>query len=197
MYKQRRTRRQVQAEETKSKLFDAAMRLLDKKDFDSITIRDIVREAEVSIGTFYNYYETKRDVFFETYEIADNYFQNKVYPELMNAPVEERIPLFFDAYSDYNCLVTPLALTKIIYHPDNKNFHRARDYGMLPILVELIDQYKSQSIFHTPDPSQNIANFFMVCLRGVVYDWCTCDGSYDLRETVRQYSKKLLKIYTD
>lgn len=196
MNRAEKTKRQVQAEETKTKLFQAAMRLLEKEGFDSITIRDIVREANVSIGTFYNYYETKRDVFCQTYQIADAYFQDEVYPELMQLPVEDRLPYFFDAYTDYNCMVTPLALTKIIYHPDNKNFHRRNDYGMIPILIELVDQVKEAAIFHTEEPSEEISQFFMVCLRGVVYDWCTCDGSYDLKEAIRQYSRKLMRVYS-
>ena len=193
--KVKKTRRQIQAEDTKNKIFKAAMQLLEQEDFDSITIREIVRAADVSIGTFYNYYETKRDVFCQTYQIADDYFQDEIYPQLQSLPIDERFRFFFDAYTDYNCMVTPLTLTKIIYHPDNKNFHRHNDYGMIPILVELIDQAKAELYFHTQEASEDIAQFFMVCLRGVVYDWCTCDGSYDLKHAIRQYSQKLLKIY--
>ena len=58
-----KTRRQLQAEQTKDKLFEAAVSLLAEKDFEQITIRDIVAKAHVSIGTFYNYYSTKMEVF--------------------------------------------------------------------------------------------------------------------------------------
>ena len=57
-----KTRRQLQAEQTKDKLFEAAVSLLAEKDFEQITIRDIVAKAHVSIGTFYNYYSTKMDL---------------------------------------------------------------------------------------------------------------------------------------
>ena len=69
-----KTRRQLQAEQTKDKLFEAAVSLLAEKDFEQITIRDIVAKAHVSIGTFYNYYSTKMEVFYETYRVADHYF---------------------------------------------------------------------------------------------------------------------------
>ena len=67
-----KTRRQLQAEQTKDKLFEAAVSLLAEKDFEQITIRDIVAKAHVSIGTFYNYYSTKMEVFYETYRVADH-----------------------------------------------------------------------------------------------------------------------------
>lgn len=58
-----KSRRQLQSEQTKDRLFHAAMELLAERNFDDITIRDIVARAEVSIGTFYNYYSTKMEVF--------------------------------------------------------------------------------------------------------------------------------------
>ena len=77
-----KTRRQLQAEQTKDKLFEAAVSLLAEKDFEQITIRDIVAKAHVSIGTFYNYYSTKMEVFYETYRVADHYFSEVVAPAL-------------------------------------------------------------------------------------------------------------------
>ena len=49
-----KTARQIQAEQTKLQIFEAAMRLLEVQDFETITVRDIVQEAHVSVGSFYN-----------------------------------------------------------------------------------------------------------------------------------------------
>ena len=32
----------------------------------------------------------------------------------------------------------------------------------------------------------------MVCIRGLVYDWCICDGGYDLKEKMEMYVDALL-----
>ena len=40
-----KSRRQLQSEQTKDRLFHAAMELLAEKNFDDITIRDIVARA--------------------------------------------------------------------------------------------------------------------------------------------------------
>ena len=64
MVPETKTKRQLQAEQTKDRLFNAAVDLLSERDFDDITIRDIVARANVSIGTFYNYYSTKMEVFY-------------------------------------------------------------------------------------------------------------------------------------
>ena len=96
-------KRQLQAEQTKDKLFYAADALLAEKDYEDITIRDIISKADVSIGTFYHYFKTKLDVFYETYRVADHYFAEVVAPQLTQPTVREQILTFFDYYAHYSC----------------------------------------------------------------------------------------------
>ena len=118
-----KTRRQLQAEQTKDKLFEAAVSLLAEKDFEQITILDIVAKAHVSIGTFYNYYSTKMEVFYETYRVADHYFSEVVAPALTQGTVYERILAFFDYYARKGFVVV-----SIDYRLGMK---RARQAGLL------------------------------------------------------------------
>lgn len=75
---QQKLNRKDQAAQTRLLVFNTALKLLEHKDFEDIKIRDIVSEAGVSIGTFYNYFSTKLDVFYETYTLADDYFAEEV-----------------------------------------------------------------------------------------------------------------------
>ena len=47
---------------TKSDLKEALTRLLEKKDFEAISVSDIAREAGVNRGTFYLHYVDKFDM---------------------------------------------------------------------------------------------------------------------------------------
>ena len=133
-----KTRRQLQAEQTKDKLFEAAVSLLAEKDFEQITIRDIVAKAHVSIGTFYNYYSTKMEVFYETYRVADHYFSEVVAPALTQGTVYERILAFFDYYAHYNSDLTDMKMTRLLYNTDNPFFNRDPHQGMVGVLIELL-----------------------------------------------------------
>jgi AcrR family transcriptional regulator len=57
-----------QERETRRKLILAsAQKLFAEKDFRSVTVREIAKAAEVSIGTIYNYYGNLDELFFDVF----------------------------------------------------------------------------------------------------------------------------------
>lgn len=92
----------MQAINTKQKIYDAATDLIDKKGFDSTTIEDISKKANVSVGAFYHYYKSKDDIYFELYKIADQYFEEEVYPQLDGLNAAEQLHTYFMHYAKYN-----------------------------------------------------------------------------------------------
>ncbi len=49
-------------ERTRSSLIESAYRVFARKETDAVTIDDIIAEAGVARGTFYNYFQTREDV---------------------------------------------------------------------------------------------------------------------------------------
>lgn len=188
----KKNKRQLQAEQTKRQIFEAALRLLEREDFESITVRQIVQEAEVSIGSFYHSYASKLDVFYETYQIADEYFDTEVRSRLTQPTAGERIEYFFQEYAAYNTSRTAFPLIKVLYNPNNPYFHRSRDYGMRPMLAELVRQGIHSGEFRSSLDAEQGAEYLMVCSRGVVYDWCLADAGYSLQDRLLGYVRMLL-----
>lgn len=188
--------RKEQAEETKKLIFHKALELLEETPFEKITVRDIVKKANVSIGTFYHYYSTKLDVYYETYIIADEYFETVVKPEIYQlTDTREKLELFFEYYAKYNCEITDLALTQILYNSANKCFDRKSDIGMIPILVSILQEGLEHNIIKGDKSADEIAQFLMISIRGQVYHWCTNDGNYDLKIAMKEHIEMLLKIF--
>lgn len=191
----RKTQRQLQAERTKDRLFNAAVSLLEEMDFEQIKIRDIVARAQVSIGTFYNYYNTKMEVFYETYRIADDYFQDTVAPLLDQPTTHERLLAFFDQYARYCSELTDMKMTRLLYNTDNHYFNRTSPHGMISVLTEVIQTGLDRGELTGTDPAGNVAAYLMIATRGLVYNWCTTGGAYNLREAARTYVERLIKAY--
>ncbi len=188
--------RKEQAEETKKFIFQTALELLGEKEFDKITVRDIVKKANVSIGTFYHYYSTKLDVYYETYIIADEYFETVVKPKINElTDTREKLKLFFEYYAKYNCEITDITLTRVLYNSANKCFDRHSNIGMIPILVEILQEGLDNGSLQSEKTAEELAQFLMISIRGQIYHWCTNDGNYDLKEAVLEHLELLLKIF--
>ena len=182
--------------ETKQHLFDAAFKMLEEKPYEEITVRDIVKAADVSTGTFYLYYKTKLDVYYETYVLADKYFDTTVRRAVSRCDTtEKKLHCFFKSYARYSSEITSLALTKLLYNSDNKCFMRNINGGMRDLLSEIISEGLENGSVKSSESASDITEFLMIAIRGRVYDWCIHDGGYSLADLIEKDLSKLLEIY--
>ena len=66
-------------QEKKDNLFQAAYKLFINNKYEDVTIRDLVREANIPIGSFYRYFEDKDDLYIYMLKLGEK----KVYDELV------------------------------------------------------------------------------------------------------------------
>ncbi len=118
---QAKTKRQKQAIDTKNKIYKVSITLFEKYGYDNVHIKDIAKGADISVGTFYHYYKSKEDVFYEIYVRADQYFDTTVREELKEEYSVDRIIEFFDYYASKN-MDTDIDTLKQMLCINNKNY---------------------------------------------------------------------------
>ena len=185
--------RKQQALETKTRIYQTALSLMEKKNYQSITIEEISKSAGVSVGAFYHYFKSKNDIFFEIYQEADRYFEEYVAMELKAAPGQLRILEYFAHYAAY-CQRVGLDTVKSLYNPDNKLFIRY-DRFMLQLLKQVVNEAQTEQLLTVDLSAQQITEYLLIAARGVVCDWCLHDGLYDLSDMMQQYITRLLPIF--
>ena len=58
------SKREETKKENRAKIMSSALSVFSEKGLDGANIRDIIRESELSPGTFYNYFESKEEVYY-------------------------------------------------------------------------------------------------------------------------------------
>lgn len=187
------TKRQVQANRTKERIYQAAIKLLESDGFENIRIEDICRDAGVSVGSFYNYFNSKNEILELIFKQADEYFLQRVNKNIL--PLEPKAALhnFFEAYAAYS-QNTGLLTIRQLYCPDNQFFTKKR--GMQDVLESIFKTGQEKKVFSEDfSPEEMVKLFFMVA-RGVVYDWCIRCGEYDLVEKMNLVIDQYMRAFT-
>lgn len=83
--------RQLQALETKKKIYEVTKILVDTHGIDGISIRGIAKAANISIGTFYYYYSSKDEVIYNMMLYIKEKFLNEIKHDLRGNTYCEKI----------------------------------------------------------------------------------------------------------
>lgn len=187
------TNRQIQAINTKNKIYNAAVELLENNGYQNIRIEDICKQAGVSVGSFYTHFNSKNDILVEIFKRADDYFREEVLKSLGDKSVLDKIIDYFDYYAKYDESLG-IDMAKQLYTFDNKMFITEGRY-MQGLLNEIIIDAQKNGYLYLDIPAAEITKQLFVVARGVVYDWCLHDGGYNVREAMRNFIKRMLSTY--
>jgi AcrR family transcriptional regulator len=189
------TRRKIQADTTKRKIYEIAISLMEKKGFANTTIVEISQNAGVSVGTFYNYFSSKEEIFYDIFKKADEYFERTVARSIKNSggSASERIVLFFRYYARYDLKRGFHNITQL--YGTKTKFFAIKGRYMQELLKQIIGEgQKAGELLDDMDPDQ-ITEFMFVASRGVVYDWCIHEGSYNLETKMVEYMARLATVF--
>ncbi|MBU3176636.1 TetR/AcrR family transcriptional regulator [Clostridium estertheticum] len=185
--------RQLQALNTKNKIYKSAIDLMDKKGYKNIKIQDICKKAGVSVGSFYNCFKSKNEILIEIYKRADEYFIKEVANNIYSDNATNEIIKYFDYYAKYNVQVG-IDTMKLLYNSNNKLFiTKGRD--MQNLLNIIIARGQEKNELSNEMSKESITEYLFIAARGVVYNWCLYDGKFDLLEAMNEYMKRFIIIF--
>ena len=89
-------KRDITKNETKDKIKSVILALISKKSFNEITIREICKEAGISLGSFYNFYSSKEDIVFEAIDAGILFTSDNIMPLLKGANGLEDLNIYLN-----------------------------------------------------------------------------------------------------
>lgn len=86
------------SEDKRERIIQSAMQVFSKQSFNDASISEIVSGADISRGSFYQYFEDKMDLYMYLIGLF-----KKNYHNLMIKKFEQHDGYFYEAYKDYSC----------------------------------------------------------------------------------------------
>ncbi len=180
---------------TKGRIVSQAWTLFYKYGYDNTTIDDIVEAANTSKGSFYHYFDGKDQLLSSL-----SYLFDEKYEELMESydgslsPIEQLIYMNKELFMMIENTVSVSLLCRLfssqlltkgerhMLEPDRTYYKSLRQITM---------EGQKQGLFRDELSINDITKAYAVFERGMMYDWCLCNGNYSLC----QYSQTMLPLF--
>lgn len=186
---------QQKSKETKTKIFAAAKKILERDGYDKLSIKNICKEAGVSNGSFYHHFKTKDDLL--SYYIEEQPGINLDLGAVPNTKkeVKETIVQVYLNYVDYCKSLGPEFMANY-YTPKNQSLNplirTKRPYPIVTVehyLKMAIDNQVIQILV----PLEAVTTDIRMLVIGNVFEWCLKDGNADFEGNM----SRSLTIYLD
>lgn len=177
---------------TKGKIVSAAWQLFYMQGYDDTTVDEIVEASGTSRGSFYHYFTSKDDLL-----TSLSYLFDEKYEELIDtmdpalSPLEKLVymnqELFMMIENTVSVsLLSQLFASQLVTKGERHLLEPSRTYYKL--LRQITIEGQQQRIFRDELSINDITKAYAVFERGLMYDWCLCNGNYSLC----QYSSMML-----
>lgn len=189
------SRQQRKSRETKEKIFQAAKRILQKKGYEELSIKNICEEAGVSNGSFYHHFKTKDDLL--SYYIED---QPTINPDLLETPkdIEGAKQGIIRVYMNYVKYCRELGVEFMSGYYDTKNqalnaaVRSERPYPIVTVQTYVEKAIEAGVLRLNVEIEEFTTDIRMIVI-GNVFEWCLKDGKADFEGNMA----RSLKIYLD
>lgn len=195
MAKKNLTSRDRKALETRQRIFDTAFEMITEHGIDGVTIEDICKRSGVAKSLFYHYFKSKADIVIESYKIVDEKYVAGMGKLPRGAHAWERI-VFTVTFQARYAQEKGVKFVRQIYKSQidrGTTFFISRDRPFYRFIEDAVIDGQDQGVIAKDLPPQALTNFFLSTSRGIIYDWCLHDGTYDLEKVMKDSFQILFK----
>ena len=189
-------KRQLSAIETKKKLIEAGLKICKEKGFDSISVEDITKEAKVSKGSFYTYFEKKEDIIIE---ICREPFR-KIIEDTKNSNknIVDKLIFYFHTFMDRVEMYGIHICREWIKDVIDPNFsqkdwdNKKWDYDVKMLTEILNDSIKNKEL-SKDFPVELFVHIIISQLYGMMLCWCMSDKKFEPLNWTKKFCEIQLK----
>ncbi|MDC7240050.1 MAG: TetR/AcrR family transcriptional regulator [Spirochaetales bacterium] len=183
-----KNKRQLQSIETRLKITRVSIALFKEQGMSNVTVRDICREASISIGNFYHHFKSREEIINTVHQQLDLLWESTLPGLDLTRSVRENILSLFDEAGrvmlELGWEMTAHSYVHLL--TSDKKYAVQRDRPIYTHLKEVIDAGVKKDEFYPEADLEHLIELLITCGRGILFDWCLMEGSYDLGRKLRK-----------
>ena len=181
-----RQRQYKKSEASKRAILSAAHKLIVEKGFEKTSIKEIVQESGLSVGSFYHHFRSKDDLLNEAFLEFDDQLTEEAFARYDRMSALDAIKAVLIEQTEYTESIGPNLMSeyyRALLQNKNRNAVNPQRayYQAVKTYVEKAQQLGALSKRHD---SSTIARYLIRSVRGTLVDWCLHDGSYPVAKKV-------------
>lgn len=187
------------ARNTKGKIISAAWKLFYEQGYDNTTVDEIVEESGTSKGSFYHYFDGKDALLSSLSVIFDEKYEELI-PTLryVDSAVDKLLYLNQELFllienSISVDLLSRLLSSQLITKGSRHLLDQDRTYYKL--LRKILQEGQAAGELRRDLSLNEIIKNYAMLERGMMYDWCLCNGDYSLAQHARSVLPLMLQVY--
>lgn len=175
--------RKTRSDNTRRAILEAATKLIQEREFDSMTVRDICAHAGVTTGAFYHHFASKDELIAQGFTSLDDYLEEAMAGQ-MDLPPAQRLEALLDAYArrveDLGWRTMALYYQRRLSSPSAAAIAPSRfTLRTMEACFQELSHVGELAPGYSP---RQISEFCFRYFRGVVVDWILHQGDYSLSD---------------
>lgn len=169
---------------TRGKIVSAAWKLFYEQGYDDTTVDEIIAASKTSKGSFYHYFSGKDALLSSLSTLFDDKYEELI--QEMNPDMGSFDKLIYLNRELFTMIETTVSVdlmarmyaTQLTTQGEKHLLDRSRTYYKLLRKIAAEGQERGE-LTRAVSPAE-IARFYAMCERALIYEWCIRDGEYSL-----------------
>ena len=175
----------------KSRIVSAAWKLFYEKGYNGTTVDEIIELSGTSKGSFYYYFGTKDELLNTLSLVLDEYYEEL--DHMMEEDMNSFDKLIYINYKAHTMmeekisidLLASLYSTQLTAAGQRHLLDQNRRYYKL--VTRIVEEGQRRGEISAEKSVSDIVQYYSMCERALVYDWCLNKGNYALGERSKEW----------